>query len=567
MGHMPAIRLGIQAKLLLGFGVVVTLLVAVGAVPLVSMQTIGNAHDRVTLDVLPQVEDAAAARTAAADMHFSQTRYIIIPGLRADFESDRSAFRADLAKLRAVTPPSLSGKLASVAATAKQFDAVDATLWAAVQAGDATQANRILAGSANDTSDRLVAALTGYQAAVRGEETSANATFASTQSSATWLTAGLLVVSALAAVALALLLARGLVRKIRAMLAAAERIADGDLTVDVEVHSNDELGEMGRAFQRMIERLRETVGRISTTATSVSSASQEMASTSEEAGKAVAEIAHAVSDVAAGAERQVRMVESARGAVEEVSQAVQESAVSAQETAAAAEHARELARQGVDAAEQVAVGMESVRSSTGAVTTVMQTLASKSEEIGGIVETITGIAGQTNLLALNAAIEAARAGEQGKGFAVVAEEVRKLAEESQNAAASIAELIAQVQQETQRAVDAVEEGARRTEEGSATVSQARAAFEQIGESVDDMNSRIAQIAGATQQIAASAEKVQNGIVEVASVAEQSSASTEQVSASTEQTSASTQQIASSAGELARTAEELAGIIGEFRLFA
>ena len=332
------------------------------------MQTIGNAHNRVTLDVLPQIADAAAARTAAADMHFSQTRYIIIPSLRADFESDRTAFRGDLAKLRVVTPPSLARDLANVLATAKRFDAVDASLWAAVQAGDVVRAKRILSGSGNDTSDRLVAALTGYQASVRGEETSANATFTSTQSAATWITAALLVVSALVAVALALMIARGIVKSIRAMLAAAERIADGDLTADVEVDSNDELGEMAQTFQRMIERLRETVGRISTTATSVSAASQEMASTSEEAGKAVAEIAHAVSDVATGAERQVRMVESARGAVEEVSQAVQESAVSAQETAAAGERARELARQGVHAAEQVAAGMESVAPSTGAVT-------------------------------------------------------------------------------------------------------------------------------------------------------------------------------------------------------
>src|ERR671930_577698 len=124
-----------------------------------------------------------------------------------------------------------------------------------------------------------------------------------------------------------------------------------------------------------------------------------------------------------------------------------------------------LAQEGVGAAEQATEAMRSVRDSSESVTGAIRDLASKSDEIGAIVETITGIAGQTNLLALNAAIEAARAGEQGRGFAVVAEEVRKLAEESQQAAEEIADLVAEIQAETQKTVGIVEDGAKRTEDG------------------------------------------------------------------------------------------------------
>jgi methyl-accepting chemotaxis protein len=198
-------------------------------------------------------------------------------------------------------------------------------------------------------------------------------------------------------------------------------------------------------------------------------------------------------------------------------------------------------------------------------TEAIRELGAKSEQIGGIVATITGIAEQTNLLALNAAIEAARAGEQGRGFAVVAEEVRKLAEESQSAAGSIAGLIGEIQSETAKAVEVVEVGARRTEDGVATVEQAREAFLTLGASVQDMNGRVEQIAAAIEQIASCSQQVRSDMTEVAAVAEQSSASSQQVSASTQQTSASTQQIAASAQELARTAEQLEQLVGQFSL--
>jgi methyl-accepting chemotaxis protein len=365
-----------------------------------------------------------------------------------------------------------------------------------------------------------------------------------------------------------------------------EAVARGDLTVGAEPGTEkigstarDEIGVASASVDELVDGARDSIaayettranlgemlGQVSRNAQDVSAASQQVASGSEESGRAMSEITHAVTEVAGGAERQVRMVASASESVQQVAAAVDETARSTEETAGAAQQAREVALHGVQAAAQVTEAMGAVRENSHEVTAAMRDLAGKSEEISGIVATITAISEQTNLLALNAAIEAARAGEQGRGFAVVAEEVRKLAEESSQAAGSISGLIGEIQDQTRHAVSVVEGGAKRTDDSVTTVEEARAAFEAIGASVDDMSARIEQIAAAAQQIAAGASRMRDDVSEIAAVAEESSASTEQVSASTQQTSASSQQIAASAQELARTAEELERLVGQFTL--
>jgi methyl-accepting chemotaxis protein len=347
-------------------------------------------------------------------------------------------------------------------------------------------------------------------------------------------------------------------------IAATTRDELGDVVNAVNAIGEKVAGSIG-SFNAMSAELRTMIGDVSASAGAVSAASQQMSQTSQEAGRATGEIAQAVSDVAQGAERQVTMIDIARQAAEEVTAAVNESAGNALATAEVGQDARRAAGEGVAAADQANEAMRSVRDSSAAVTAAIGELADKSEQIGAIVHTITGIAEQTNLLALNAAIEAARAGEQGRGFAVVAEEVRKLAEESQHAAAEISDLIGTIQVETARTVDVVQDGARRTDQGAGVVEQTREAFVAIGASVQDMTDRVEQIAEASQRIADSASRMQDTITEIAAVAEQSSASTEEVSASTEETSASTEQIAASASELSDTAGALERLVSKFRV--
>ena len=350
---------------------------------------------------------------------------------------------------------------------------------------------------------------------------------------------------------------------LRQMVDAAGQIAAGDLTVDVAPRS--ERDALGRAFSDMRARIAGMVGDIAHGSERVGAASGEMAQSGKQAGMAVGEIVDAIGSVAHGAETQVRALERVRAVTGEVAAAAQGSAQEAAQTADAAREARVLAEEGAAAMTRATEAIRAVQGSSTEITQKISELGAMSDQIGGIADTITAIAEQTNLLALNAAIEAARAGEQGRGFAVVAEEVRKLAEESQTAAASIGALIGQIQTATGTAVRVVSDGSRQTDESVQTVEQARESFMRIDSSIQDMTDRVERIAGSLESFVTSGTQVQESVDEVLQAAEQSSASAEQVSASTQQTSASTQQIAASAQELADTAEHLQRLVAQFTL--
>jgi methyl-accepting chemotaxis protein len=596
----------LSVKLGLSFGAILALTVAIIAVDVRNVEGLEAAHARVTEDVVPRIIAAQKADAAFADLHFAQTAMVLTRGKqREDEVDDLAVVEKAIAALRKTDHGSNSAKhVAIVAAAIDTWKILDNKLYAAVKRGDTGYAEQTVAGYADAAADNVTEAIGQYITRANQDRAQADARFSTLESTTTRTSMALGALALLVALVLAGGLVRHLGRRLRELSRAAEALAEGDVDHELSVSGRDELGRtagaltsmvehlrslagaadrvaagdltvdlelrserdrLGAAFAGLVTELRTAVTQMSRSATSVAGASQLVASSSADAGRAVEEIARALGDVASGAERQVRSVTSARATTEQVAGATTASAHDAHETSVAADEARAAAGVGAETVARATEAMVAVREASAEASQAIRELGSKSQRIGGIVDTITAIAEQTNLLALNAAIEAARAGEQGRGFAVVAEEVRQLAEESSAAAKSISTLVSEIRTETERTVTVVESGAERGELGASTVAEARDAFTRIAASIEVVSERVSQVSAAVEQIAEGAAQVSNDIVEVASVAEQSSATVQQVSASAEETSASTQQIAASAQELSRTARELDELVGRFTL--
>lgn len=226
--------------------------------------------------------------------------------------------------------------------------------------------------------------------------------------------------------------------------------------------------------------------------------------------------------------------------------------------AAAAQH-------GEKAIESAISQMSSIEKTVMDSASVVIKLGDRSKEIGQIVSAISAIAGQTNLLALNAAIEAARAGEQGRGFAVVAEEVRKLAEQSQEASQQITNLITEIQVDTDKAVLAMEAGTREVKIGTEVVTTASSSFMEIISSIDQVSTQINTVSSAVRQMAGGSQEIVSVIKKIEDVTKNTADQAQMVSAASQEQSAAMEEIAASSQTLAKLAQNLQGEIAKFTI--
>ncbi|NMZ02402.1 methyl-accepting chemotaxis protein [Pseudomonas proteolytica] len=333
---------------------------------------------------------------------------------------------------------------------------------------------------------------------------------------------GMIAVTALITIALAVLLTRSIVLPLAQSVRVAQGVASGDLTGEITVSGKDEPARLQQALKSMQENLRETIRRISDSSNQLASASEELSSVTEDATR--------------GLHQQSQEIEQAATAVNQMTAAVEEVASNAVATSQASRESDRIAQHGREQVHQTVLSIESLADDVTANATQVEDLAQKVYGISKVLDVIRSIAEQTNLLALNAAIEAARAGEAGRGFAVVADEVRALAHRTQQSTREIEQMIGGIQQGTDQAVSSMQQSNGRARATLDIAKSAGTALEEIASAFTLINERNLVIASASEQQAAVAREVDRNLMNIRDLAMQTSAGANQTSAASHELS-------------------------------
>ncbi|AEY02819.1 methyl-accepting chemotaxis protein [Oceanimonas sp. GK1] len=333
------------------------------------------------------------------------------------------------------------------------------------------------------------------------------------------------------------LITQGIVNPLKVLMAQADRIAGGDLTQNVTHQRRDELGRLMDSMQTMTQNLRSLVGELNNNSSHIATSAQSLSAMSEQ-GRT-------------GTNQQRLELEQVSTAMNEMAATVQEVARHAEAAFGAAQTADSDAVAGnarvSQTTERISALAEEVRRSLA----VIQQLETESLNIGGILDVIKGVAEQTNLLALNAAIEAARAGEHGRGFAVVADEVRALAQRTQQATAQIEGMIQGLQGKARESVTMMDHSAAMAEDTVATASETGNAIQAIARAVSQIQQMNSQIATAAEQQSSVAEEINRSVFSIRELSEHSAAASDEA--------------ADNSAQLAGLGNELQQLVGRFRL--
>ena len=349
------------------------------------------------------------------------------------------------------------------------------------------------------------------------------------------------------------------------LLENIEEMKKGNFTVRNNIQTKDEVGRLADGFNLMIEEVGDLIRKVQTLSTEVSTSAQGLAATSEETSASAEEVTRTVEEIARGATEQASESEKGASLTGNLSIKFNQLTDNTKDMLVSSKEVMEANLNGVKLMEGLQEKTKLNSEATSKIENAIIKLDSKTKHIGNILETISSISEQTNLLALNASIEAARAGEHGKGFAIVADEIRKLAEDSREAANEINEIVLNIQSDSDNTVEIMKEVKERSLEQSHAVNEANNSFGIISKSIDKISSKIKSINEFVIVMDDDKNEIVSSIENISAVSEETAASSEEVSASMQQQSMAIEEVARAAEKLNELSSYLNDEIAKFEI--
>jgi methyl-accepting chemotaxis protein len=536
-------QLNIRNRLLISFLLLGLMVMIMGLTALRTMADLRGVTTEIEQNTIPSLETLAGLNLAASRLRIYSLRLLLTENTAdlADAKQKILEVRAEATVLH-----SQYEKLVSVPGEREEFQRFDQAMdsyiknqdrvIALVESGKMTEARVVQSEEMLESADQMTRSLLQLATLNRDYAKQQALNSAASYTNSKYVAWSMIAVSLLAAFVIATLITRSIITPLQSAVQLAGRIADNDLTSQIDSSGSDEPAQLMQALARMQKNLRDTLAHIANSSNQLASAAEELNSVTE--------------DNSRGLQQQNDEIQQAATAITEMSSAVDE----------VAETALRASESSTESARNTALGKSQVQQTVNAIihmnedvaqsAKVVQELALQAQDIGKVLDVIRAIAEQTNLLALNAAIEAARAGDAGRGFAVVADEVRALAARTQLSTREIEEMIKKIREGTGTAVQAMQQSGEKASQALSVAEAAGKALETINSQIGSISDNNLVIASAAEEQAKVAREIDRNIVNISDLAAQTAAGANQTSAS--------------AHELSRLAVELNSLVNNFK---